>query len=176
MCSHRHCLCVWASRSWHSEMASMPPRDYLAHLPPPPETMFDKNPELQGEMERVAAQQPMQPMDVSRYEVPQPPKELQRDQSSWRRSVNNARAQLEHQRTRLMNLELLQRYGPQAWLQHNKALDTMKGCIEKDLHDSAKQAEDTNLKRKVLQERSGPKLGQSYHDYHKRVQENQEVG
>lgn len=32
------------------EMASMPPRDYLAHLPPPPDLSFPDNPVLASEV------------------------------------------------------------------------------------------------------------------------------
>mmetsp|Transcript_54293 Transcript_54293/g.69803 ORF Transcript_54293/g.69803 Transcript_54293/m.69803 type:complete len:149 (-) Transcript_54293:437-883(-) len=92
------------------EMASMQPRDYLAHLPSPPSSLFSNNEMLSSEMERIADGQRLAPLEVSRYEVSGPPKELSRDPQAWRASLANAQAQLEHQHNRLANLELLDRY------------------------------------------------------------------
>jgi len=112
------------------EMAAMDPRDYLAHLPPPP-VLFQNNPILAAEVqkcsvflleafhvtnlclnmqvERMGRGERMPPLDVSRYEVTAPSKELSRDVEAWRASLANAQTQLEHQHNRLANLELLDR-------------------------------------------------------------------
>lgn len=58
-------------------------------------------------MERMARGERMAPLEVSRYEVSGPPKELARDPEAWGASLTNAQAQLEHQHNRLANLELL---------------------------------------------------------------------
>jgi hypothetical protein len=73
------------------------------------------------------AQQPMQTLDTSRYDLPVP---TEADLDAWSESVcsqtwfasgllltqtgvqlKNVKAQLEHQDTRIMNLELLAQYG-----------------------------------------------------------------
>ena len=55
---------------------------------------------LQAEWMRVCDQQPMSRIDTSRYQLDPPPVAKQADPLAWRRAVENAEAQLEHQGTR----------------------------------------------------------------------------
>ena len=50
-----------------------------------------------------------------RYEVPQPEEGKKNNIKEWNKCVDNARAQSEHGRNRLDNLELMNAYGSQAW-------------------------------------------------------------
>eukprot|EP00622_Pseudochattonella_farcimen_P000458 FR734956.1.p1 GENE.FR734956.1~~FR734956.1.p1 ORF type:complete len:215 (+),score=33.63 FR734956.1:167-811(+) len=159
-----------------SEMSGLPSRDYLAHLPLPEGIGSFNGAELvQAEMARLAAQEPMAKLDLSRYEVPEPAKELRRDASAWKKAVNNARVQLEHQHNRLVNLELLQKYGSQAWLQQNKALDTLKGGVHEEAEKLSLVASEANVKRKRAQEKTGPRISQLSHDYQKATHENMQL-
>jgi len=156
-----------------SEMESLPSRNYLAHLPLPTGLgSLSSSDFYKSEIGRMEAQQPMAKLDLSRYEVPEPPKELRRDASAWKSAVNNARAQLEHQHNRLVNLELLQKYGPQAWLQQNKALDQFKSTMELEAEQAGQRASDANVKRKRAQEAGGPRIAQLSYEYQKASHEN----
>jgi pre-mRNA-splicing factor SPF27 len=53
----------------------------------------------------------MKPLDTSRYRLDTPGASKQNDYGAWHSSLDNANAQLEHQYLRIMNLELLLKYG-----------------------------------------------------------------
>lgn len=55
---------------------------------------------LQAEWMRVCDEQPMPRIDTSRYQLDAPPQAKQADPVAWRRAVENAEAQLEHQANR----------------------------------------------------------------------------
>jgi len=53
----------------------------------------------------------MKPLDTSRYRLDAPVASKQNDYGAWRSAVDNANAQLEHQYLRILNLDLLLKYG-----------------------------------------------------------------
>ena len=139
---------------------------------------------LQAELARVRAGVAMEAMDVTRYLLDPPPPERKNDVGAWRRALDNAHSQLEHQynrratillgrtlkhvnivstacpwvyrgaddssvwrrcsalvtacdlivmRCRLMNLEVLLKYGPTAWKVHNASLEAHNSrCVPND--------------------------------------------
>jgi hypothetical protein len=98
-----------------AEMQSFTPPDYLAQL-----ELKDHQREagpaselLQAEMRRVERGEVLKPVLAA---VEPPPKSLEHDLGAWQSSVRTAQAQLEHQRNRLLNLELLAKYGPSVWV------------------------------------------------------------
>ena len=140
------------------EMKSFrPSRDYLAAWPLH-EPNFDNNPLLQSEWMRVCDGQPMPKMDTSRYQLEAPPVDQQSDPAAWQRAVQNAQAQLEHQATRIGNLELLQQHGANLWRAHLKSLDAATRRMTSAASSLDEQVELTNRKRKAEQLAAGPKL------------------
>ncbi|CAN0374949.1 unnamed protein product [Discosporangium mesarthrocarpum] len=109
------------------EMAAFDPPDYLAGRPAP--KLRFGSPLLKSEWERMVAGVPMKTMDTSRYDLQPPRGSAAEDEKAWREAVNNARAQTEHQLNRLLNLELLQNYGSNVWLEHNKATEGMEAVL-----------------------------------------------
>ena len=140
-----------------AEMRSFRPRDYLAPWPLH-EPNFDDHPLLQAEWMRVCERQPMPKMDTSRYQLDPPPLEQQADPAAWQRAVENAQAQLEHQTTRIGNLELLQQHGAHLWRAHLNTLDAASGHLSRADGDLASQIESVNRKRKAEQLAAGPRL------------------
>lgn len=68
--------------------------------------MFSQNnPMLQAEMARVEAQQPIPPIDTSRYQLPGPTT-TPATEEDWEAALKNAHAQLEHQRLRYVRSSL----------------------------------------------------------------------
>ena len=61
-------------------------------------------------------------MMMIRYELPPPPPGKMTDLQAWTECVENSEAQLEHQRTRIMNLDLMLDYGGESWKQYNDVL------------------------------------------------------
>ena len=56
--------------------------------------------------------------------------------------MENSGAQLEHQRTRIMNLDLMLDYGAESWKQYNEVLQDMLNRIQvrKDIGNTPKPA------------------------------------
>ena len=53
----------------------------------------------------------MPPLDATRYRLDAPPASRRHDLAAWKTSVDNAHSQLEHQYLRIINLELMLKYG-----------------------------------------------------------------
>ena len=78
-----------------------------------------ETPLMKSEFDRVASRQPMDTLSMKRYELPTPPAGKMTDVAAWNECVDNSMAQLEHQRTRITNLELMSEYGCESWKVRN---------------------------------------------------------
>ena len=74
---------------------------------------------MKAEFDRVASRQPMDTLSMKRYELPTPPAGKMTDVAAWNECVDNSMAQLEHQRTRITNLELMSEFGCESWKVRN---------------------------------------------------------
>lgn len=115
---------------------------------------------LQTEWDRVAAGKAQTPLDMSAYKVEPPPEEQRDSLDAWQKAVNNAYAQLEHTHTRLMNLELLTKFGPNAWKLHTEQLQSYKTSVDNNLADCQQDIENLNRKRKAEQLQAGSRFRQ----------------
>ncbi|XP_026314789.1 pre-mRNA-splicing factor SPF27 isoform X2 [Hyposmocoma kahamanoa] len=89
-----------------------PTKNYLENAGPEPSTAFETT-AIQREMERVQQRLPMEPLSMKRYELPPPPAGRLGEPAAWAEAVDNSHAQLSHQATRVLNLELQLQYGKQ---------------------------------------------------------------
>mmetsp|Transcript_31837 Transcript_31837/g.77594 ORF Transcript_31837/g.77594 Transcript_31837/m.77594 type:complete len:214 (+) Transcript_31837:45-686(+) len=127
------------------EMRMFRPPDYLASLPMPQtrgtslvvKDMFD----------RKSAPAKMK-FDSARYEI-KPPKGT--DLKAWKGALDRARIQLEHQSARIVNLELMKRYGSNAWKGYADYLDEFEKIISKNLSEYQEESRELNRKRKATQ-------------------------
>ena len=90
---------------------------------------------------RVKAKAEMPPLDATRYMLNPPAQARRNDVGEWKRSLDNASAQLEHQYLRILNLELLLKYGdkvrqvwawatlPHALMRHASALQARRQSV-----------------------------------------------
>lgn len=85
------------------EMAAFDPPDYLADKPAP-KTRFT-SPVLKAEWARVRAGKAMDAMDTSRYDLQPPKGKAMEDEATWKRALDNARAQTEHQHNRCVIIQ-----------------------------------------------------------------------
>ena len=132
-------------------MATLKPdRDYLAPWPAH-EPNFQNTTLLQADWMRVCDGAPMSKIDTSRYQLEPPPSSAQNDAEAWQRAVDNAKAQLENQATRLVNLELLQQHGAQVWVAQCNSLEASATQLEKTEQEVTLQIEFLNRKRKADQ-------------------------
>ena len=119
------------------EMRSFTPsNNYLSHLPYP-HLKFANSIALQEEYLRVKKSREQQTassssegigigmnaIDMKRYTLQPPDAALEHDVQAWRICVSHAKAQREHQLTRLMNLELAEAHIAPVWLGHNTQLE-----------------------------------------------------
>ncbi|KAF8559319.1 breast carcinoma amplified sequence 2 [Imleria badia] len=133
-----------------------PPQTIHPRVAPPLE-LFRNNPLLAAELARVEAHQPLPPLDTVRYQLPAPTSSPGTDHD-WREAIQNAHAQLEHQRLRHTNLALLQTYGQNAWRINNYLLEETAKQSEGALEEVKQLTTEVNRERKSSQTHFGAKL------------------
>ncbi|CAK5264781.1 unnamed protein product, partial [Mycena citricolor] len=139
------------------ELARQPKPPTELHPRVPPEyKLFAKHPLLQAELERVEAHQEFPRLDALRYQLPAP--SAPGTDEEWQAALDNANAQLEHQRMRQTNLTLLQTYGSNAWRIHNYLLESTVKQTEQALEDLKLLTVDVNRERKNTQTKLGAQL------------------
>merc|ERR1719419_1933342 len=136
-----------------------PTRNYLDHLPPLNLSSFESD-LMKTEFERLSGRQPMDTLSMKRYELPTPPPGKMTDVQAWTECVENSGAQLEHQRTRIMNLDLMLDYGGESWKQYNDVLQEMLSRIQTQLTEVKQAIQEVNWSRKNQQTQVGDKLRQ----------------
>jgi len=136
------------------DRSTLLPSDYLDRKPhlKMPEFKFVNSVFWEAECARLASGSPAAAMDVARYRCEPPkiaftdaktgkPKPLTEPQTwteserleaitAWTKAVLNAQAQLQHQTERLLNLELLKKFGGMSWKTHNEHLLAIQQSID----------------------------------------------
>ena len=108
-------------------MATFTPPDYLRDRAPMPDFKFASSALLREEMARIEKGVPARKgVDEKRYNVAAPSEDRTGDTAEWQSSVDNAKAQLEHQRNHLTNLELLGKFGQNTWKLRSSDLEGLK--------------------------------------------------
>ena len=136
-----------------------PTKNYLEHLPPLALSSPFETPLLRAETDRVSARAPLDTLSMRRYELPTPPAGKMTDVAAWSECVDNSLAQLEHQATRIANLELMVAYGSEAWKVYNEVLTRMMAESTATLNELKRRVQDVNWTRKTQQGEVGDKLG-----------------
>ncbi|CAG0882135.1 unnamed protein product [Darwinula stevensoni] len=134
-----------------------PTKNYLEHLPPLNLHAFESQ-VMRAEFERLGNRQPMEILSMKRYELPPPPAGKLTDIQAWTECVENSQAQLEHQSTRIYNLELMLEYGCESWRVYNDTLLQLLTSAQKQLQTLRKEIQEVNWKRKNLQMQVGEEL------------------
>ncbi|KAK9761066.1 hypothetical protein K7432_014334 [Basidiobolus ranarum] len=138
------------------EMAKTKKRD-LPQFPSRIE-LFQEDPLLNFELKRVSKGKASQPIDSARYQLEDPSEEESNNFEAWEKAAHNSQAQLEHQNLRLCNLELLQKFGGNAWRVHNFQLEYMIKQVEGEIAEKKKEIIDLNKERKFEQNDAGEAL------------------
>ena len=121
---------------------------------------------IQQELERKAANKPLQGIDLSRYEALEPPAKTTPTSDedrpevleAWRDTLQKAYTSTTHLSTRLTNLSLLEQFGKNAWLIGNSQLEDILRDLEKELAGLKRETEEVNKARKAAQEGSKGEL------------------
>ncbi|KAL0134569.1 hypothetical protein PUN28_001397 [Cardiocondyla obscurior] len=134
-----------------------PTKNYLEHLQPLCITAFETE-VMKHEFERLQNRLPMEVLSMKRYELPPPASGKLNDLAAWNESVENSSAQLEHQATRICNLELMMDYGCVAWKSYLEVLVQLLNEAQKQLQMLRKKIQEVNWQRKSMQTQGGDKL------------------
>ena len=151
-----------------------PTKNYLDHLPPLNLNSFETD-LMKTEFERLSNRQAMDTLSMKRYELPTPPPGKMTDVQAWSECVENSEAQLEHQRTRIMNLDLMLDYGGESWKVYNEVLQDMLNKTQSQLADVKKNIQEINWSRKNQQTQVGERLKQLEGNWVGLVSKNYEI-
>lgn len=136
-----------------------PSKNYLEHLPTLNTAMYETD-LMKNEFQRIESGLRIENMNTKRYELPAPATGKLGEIQAWQESVDNSFAQLEHQSIRYLNLDLLQKYGCEAWKAALEVLVAMSAKAQKELAELKKEIQDVNWRRKNKQLQTGDKLNQ----------------
>ncbi|CEM15606.1 unnamed protein product [Vitrella brassicaformis CCMP3155] len=157
------------------EMSRMPPRDYLASLPKPATPVLDSDPVIKGEMERIKMQRPMAKLDQARLNVEVPSGAKAADVGEWKKSLENAEAQLEHSNVRMVNLELMHKNAQKVWLNHLQQLEHHHTGLQSDVKILKRDMDEVNKRRKLDQVSCGNTLRTLGREWEELVDRNGEI-
>ncbi|KAI9231925.1 MAG: Pre-mRNA-splicing factor SPF27 [Podila humilis] len=160
-----------------AEMKKMPkPRDPASIFPDI--ELFKDNELMQQELDRVRRGKPMEQLDLTRYQLnpptstdsasspstsssssidasgsqlptqPSASEELPEGRAQWLEALDNANSQLEHQSQRVLNLELVQKFGNNAWNIHNYQLEYDLSRLRKQVDEKRAEVMELNKLRK----------------------------
>ncbi|ROT37700.1 breast carcinoma amplified sequence 2 [Sodiomyces alkalinus F11] len=137
-----------------NELATFQPPE----LPPFREPKL--SPLIEAELERISRKEPLQAIDLSRYEAQELPSASTSTSSedpsaavdALASTLRKAHASHTYLTTRLQNLRLLDKWGRNAWLLGNYALETDLRALEKDLAHAKAQIDVLNIARRRAQD------------------------
>lgn len=157
------------------EMAHFEPRDYLASLPPPGQPVLSSEVKAQ-EFARIEAGLALQGIDASRYKVEAPEGAEAQEHEAWKRQADNMHVQIEYNRLRQTNLELLERWGNKAWIAHSSIVRAAEKILGNETNSLRALREEVNKKRKLDQISCGNELRRLNNELEQYVQDNAETG
>ncbi|KAF4318293.1 hypothetical protein JM18_007059 [Phytophthora kernoviae] len=156
-----------------AEMATFaPPKDkYLDYLPDYSPS-FGGRTRLQTEFKRVAANVPLNAIDMNRYQVKEPSGKQAKDLQAWEEAVKQLEVAVEHQSNRVMNLELQHAYGTKLAKVRAAVVDGVKAHYERVVKETKAESDKINLLRQQEQARNAAKLQNYQHRYNELLAKN----
>jgi pre-mRNA-splicing factor SPF27 len=135
-----------------------PPADkYLGHLPYPELKKFDYNrspPTTKG-----AVDLSRYPEDINKL-APMKGTNQHNDIGAWQDAIDNAKVVIEHERNRLMNIDVRSAMHAPVWLRHNELREGSIAALQTEGVMTRKDIDTVNRKRKERQEDVGGELSE----------------
>ncbi|KAG0767004.1 hypothetical protein G6F24_003157 [Rhizopus arrhizus] len=135
--------------------------------------LFEDNESLKQEFDRVQQKKVLNALDTERYELKGPSDED--DVEAWKAAVSNTKSQLESQAGSMFNLELLSKYGANAWRVHNYQLETYLEYIKNNTERVRNQILNTNKERKMEQTQAAETLASLENKWSDLISQNLQV-
>lgn len=157
------------------EMTHFEPRDYLASLPPPGAPVLSSETKAQ-EYARIEAGLALQGIDASKYKVEAPEGAEAQEHEAWKKQADNMHVQIEYNRLRQTNLELLERWGNKAWIAHSSIVRAAEKILGNETNNLRALREEVNKKRKLDQISCGNELRRLNNELEQYTQDNAETG
>ncbi|KAA1115397.1 hypothetical protein PGT21_035995 [Puccinia graminis f. sp. tritici] len=95
-------------------------------------------------------------LDIERFNIPYPDDHT--SLKDWEDALSNAKSQLEHQRLRLINLDLIGKHGANHWKLSNFLVDQEISQLDKLVDHYKNEIDDVNRRRKAHQTDVGDRL------------------
>ncbi|KAJ3099313.1 hypothetical protein HDU97_003287 [Phlyctochytrium planicorne] len=126
------------------------------HLQHPADSCIKHNDLLREEMKRVGEGKGLTAIDTVRFRL-EFPKSTGKEgmDDAWSKAVQNAHAQLEHKQNQVLNLELINKFGTNAWMVHNHQLESLITKLQAEVDLQKQILEDINKERKTDQLKVG---------------------
>ncbi len=129
---------------------------YLSHLPPVPELAFEGSVFLAIEFNRIRAGKPPVKFSMRRARASAP--EQIDDVEGWEAALAQKKTEHGYLTTRMLHLQLLLKYGKDAWTSYNDLLSYNKDHLDRTLEETKIQVNEVNLARKREHTSVGGKL------------------
>ena len=136
-----------------AELQALAPEniDVSSRLPEEIPELFTSSAFLTSELARVSSKAKVAGLDSARYSLPAPPGTASVD--AWQKALDNAGSQTEHQQLRLGNLELMNKYGANAWRVGNYLVEKEIERLQSQTEIIKTKTEEVNRERKAKQVR-----------------------
>lgn len=157
------------------EMRNFTPSDYLSHLPAPKTSYPTGSLLSMHKNELLSGNANIPLLDTSRKSIDPPPQALQHDLHAWKQANSRAKAELEHQLTRITNLELASKYVATAHRIRNQTLGELKVVIEAKVEEQNKIVDEINKKRKLDQVSCQDELFRAKKTWWELINKNQQI-
>jgi pre-mRNA-splicing factor SPF27 len=138
------------------EMSRFEPPDYLSNTPlgAAISSATEVRSELiRAELERISRGEAMQKLDVSGYDrISAPSGSAAEDPEAWTSAVRRAEVAAEALSLRAINVELMSKYGPDAWKAHVSDVEKLSNAARSRADAAAASCAVVNEERRVAQE------------------------
>ncbi len=132
------------------------PDQFVAHLPPVPQLTFEGSVFLATEFNRIRVGKPPVKFSSRRTRPAMP--EKADDVEGWDALLATSKAEHGYLTTRLLHLQLLKKYGKDAWMSFNDLAAYNKDFIERLQEESKIEVNEVNMARKREHSAAGAKL------------------
>ena len=105
----------------------------------------------------------------------EPKGEERKKKEEWERATKRVETQVEMQKTRRENLELLEAYGANTWLQYVKRLEEINKEIQREVDNAQRRVRELNGERKAEQMKAMKKLEKLHEQFLSAVSKNEEI-